>query len=198
MSTRELIAFFVFPLLFFSCSKKGQPETTLNRGMEGDGDFSTQNQAFNQGSDDFAGLGDPLRGDFNQGDPLAPRDPALSAFDDPLNVIRPFDPVYFGFDQYNITASERIKIAEIAEFLNQNKEARLLIEGYCDWKGTPDYNKSLGDRRATTVKDYLVELGSDATRIEVISIGDELAIPNATSEQARLDRRATFVVSKGS
>ena len=135
MNTRVLIAFFVFPLLFYSCSKKGQPETTLNRGMESEGDSSKQNQAFNQGSDDFAGFGDPLRGDFNQGDPLAPRDPALSAFDDPLNVIRPFDPVYFGFDQYNITASERTKIAEIAEFLNQNKEARLLIEGYCDWKG---------------------------------------------------------------
>ena len=74
----------------------------------------------------------------------------------------------------------------------------MFIEGYCDWKGTPDYNKSLGDRRATTVKDYLVELGCDVNRIEVISIGDELATPNASSEQARLDRRATFVVSKGS
>ena len=72
-----------------------------------------------------------------------------------------------------------------------------LVEGYCDWKGTPNYNKSLGDRRATTVKEYLIELGCEANRIEVISLGDELAIPDADSEQSRLDRRATFVVSKG-
>ena len=181
-----------------SCSKKTQPETILNRGGDSvKSDQSGNNNGFNNGIDDLAGLGDPLRGDFNEGDPLAPRDPTLSAFDDPLNVIRPFEPVYFGFDQYNISANERAKITEIAEFLKTNQSARLLIEGYCDWKGTPDYNKSLGDRRATTVKEYLVELGCDGSRIEIISIGDELAIPNATSDQARLDRRATFVVSKG-
>jgi len=186
-------------LLFLvsSCSKKVDPETTLNRDGANSGNSNEQAFDFNDGADDLVGLGDPLRGTFNEPDPLAPRDPALSAFDDPLNVIRPFDPVFFGFDQYNLSATERSKIAEIAEFMKENSQARLLIEGYCDWKGTPDYNKSLGDRRATTVKDYLVELGCDGSRIEVISLGDELAIPNADSEQSRLDRRATFVVSKG-
>ena len=81
--------------------------------------------------------------------------------------------------------------------MKSNIRARLLIEGYCDWKGTPDYNKSLGDRRATTVKNYLIELGCEASRIEAISLGDEVAVPNADAEQARLDRKTTFVVSKG-
>ena len=180
-----------------SCAKKAQPETTLNR--EGDSSINSNSgeNGFNEGADDLAGLGDPLRGDFDNTDPLALRDPSLSAFDDPLNVIRPFDPVFFGFDQYNITATERPKISEIADFMKSNVNARLLVEGYCDWKGTPNYNKSLGDRRATTVKEYLIELGCEANRIEVISLGDELAIPDADSEQSRLDRRATFVVSKG-
>jgi peptidoglycan-associated lipoprotein len=182
--------------LFSSCSKKAQPETTLNR--DGDNASGSGTSGFNDGAEDFAGLGDPLSGDLGEFDPLAPRDSGLSAFDDPLNVIRPFEPVFFGFDQYNVNASERPKISEIAEFMKSNVKARLLIEGYCDWKGTPDYNKSLGDRRATTVKQYLVELGCDGNRIEVISLGDELAVPNATSDQSRLDRRATFVVSKGS
>jgi peptidoglycan-associated lipoprotein len=195
------VSFFVtiqIVILFFaSGAKKAQPETTLNR----EGDSSTNSNSgengFNDGADDLAGLGDPLRGDFDNTDPLALRDPSLSAFDDPLNVIRPFDPVFFGFDQYNITATERPKISEIADFMKSNVNARLLVEGYCDWKGTPNYNKSLGDRRATTVKEYLIELGCEANRIEVISLGDELAIPDADSEQSRLDRRATFVVSKG-
>ena len=195
------VSFFVtiqIVILFFSsCAKKAQPETTLNR--EGDNSINSNSggNGFNDGADDLAGLGDPLRGDFDNTDPLALRDPALSAFDDPLNVIRPFDPVFFGFDQYNITATERPKISEIADFMKSNLNARLLVEGYCDWKGTPNYNKSLGDRRATTVKEYLIELGCEANRIEVISLGDELAIPDADSEQSRLDRRATFVVSKG-
>ena len=55
-----------------------------------------------------------------------------------------------------------------------------------------DYNKSLGDRRATTVKEYLIELGCEANRIEVISLGDELAIPDADSEQSRLDQKSHF------
>ena len=122
----------------------------------------------------------------------------MDAFSDPLNTIRPFDPVYFGFDQYNIDSTERGKLSEIADFLKTNPKAKLLIEGYCDWKGTPAYNKSLGDRRATTVKSYLVDLGADQSRIETVSIGDESAIPNAVAEQARLDRRAAFVVTKGS
>jgi len=195
------VSFFVtvqIVILFLSsCAKKAQPETTLNR--EGDSSINSNSgeNGFNEGADDLAGLGDPLRGDFGNTDPLALRDPSLSAFDDPLNVIRPFDPVFFGFDQYNITATERPKISEIADFMKSNVNARLLVEGYCDWKGTPNYNKSLGDRRATTVKEYLIELGCEANRIEVISLGDELAIPDADSEQSRLDRRATFVVSKG-
>ena len=122
----------------------------------------------------------------------------MDAFSDPLNTIRPFDPVYFGFDQYNIDSTERGKLSEIADFLKTNPKAKLLIEGYCDWKGTPAYNKSLGDRRATTVKSYLMDLGADQSRIETVSIGDESAIPNAVAEQARLDRRAAFVVTKGS
>jgi peptidoglycan-associated lipoprotein len=189
------------PLIVFlfasSCAKKVQPETTLSRGGANLEESNDPSLGFNDGSDDLAGLGDPLRGSFDETDPLAPRDPALSAFDDPLNVIRPFDPVFFGFDQYNINSTERDKITEIADFMKSNSQARLLIEGYCDWKGTPDYNKSLGDRRATTVKKYLVELGCEGNRIEVISIGDEVAVPNADTEQSKLDRRATFVVSKG-
>ena len=184
-------------LLFSSCSKKIDPDTSLIRNKGSDIDSTTGVGGFNSGTgDDFSIAGDPLLG-IND-DLLAPRGNALDAFSDPLNTIRPFEPVYFGFDQYNINASERDKLTEIATFLKDNPKARLLVEGYCDWKGTPAYNKSLGDRRATTVKSYLTDLGADQSRIETVSIGDESAIPNADGEQAKLDRRAAFVVTKGS
>lgn len=184
-------------LLFLSCSKKIDPETSLIRN-NGSNSTTASEDGFNNGSqDDFSLAGESLEGTFDN-DLLAPRSPSLDAFSDPLNTIRPFEPVYFGFDQYNINQSERGKLAEIADFLKTNPKAKLLIEGYCDWKGTPAYNKSLGDRRATTVKAYLTDLGGDPLRIETVSIGDENAIPNADGAQAKLDRRAAFVVTKGS
>ena len=116
----------------------------------------------------------------------------------PFNVARPFEPILFDFDQYNIAQSEREKVVQVANFLKQNPNAHLLIEGYCDWKGTPAYNKSLGERRASNIKEFLIELGADQNRIDTLSIGDESAIPNATKDQARLDRRADFVITKDS
>ena len=184
-------------LLGLGCAKKIEPDTNLNRGKSAsEEEFSDPSRGFNSGTDDLSPSGSDLQGTLGN-DLLVPRDSALDAFSDPLNVIRPFDPVYFGFDQYNVSATERPKLVEISKFIQSNPKARLLIEGYCDWKGTPEYNKSLGDRRATTVKDYLVELGADEGRIDTVSIGDESALPNATGDQARLDRRAAFVVTKG-
>lgn len=197
MKTSRLTSLFVLSaILLGGCAKKNDPQTTLNRSSDGSSS-SAGASGFNQG-DEFSELGTPLRGNLTDSDLLEPRDAALEGFSDPLNTIRPFDAVLFGFDQYNLSAEERPKLQEIAEFMQSNVNARLLIEGYCDWKGTPEYNKSLGDRRATTVKNYLIELGSDSNRIDTVSIGDETAIPNADNTQARLDRRAAFVVTKGS
>ena len=193
---RTAASFLLFFLGFSSCSKKLDPDTTLIRNSDNSTEIDSADSLRNLPGDEFSPAGDPLIG--VNSDLLAPRNKDLDAFNDPLNTIRPFDPIYFGFDQYNINSSERDKLAGIAEFLNTNPKAKLLIEGYCDWKGTPAYNKSLGDRRATTVKSYLMDLGADQSRIETVSIGDENAIPNADGEQAKLDRRAAFVVTKGS
>ncbi len=194
--SKTAASFLLFFLGFSSCSKKLEPDTTLIRNSDNSTGIDSADSLRNLPGDEFSPAGDPLIG--VNSDLLAPRNKDLDAFNDPLNTIRPFDPIYFGFDQYNINSSERDKLAGIAEFLNTNPKAKLLIEGYCDWKGTPAYNKSLGDRRATTVKSYLMDLGADQSRIETVSIGDENAIPNADGEQAKLDRRAAFVVTKGS
>ena len=130
------------------------------------------------------------------GDGLAPQDPFWG--DNLANGERPFEPIFFGFDQYSIGADERAKLQDVANYLDSNPEARILIEGYCDWKGTPAYNKSLGDRRASSVKQYLVDLGADTNRVDVLSMGDEFATPNADSTTSALERKAHFVVLGGS
>ena len=130
------------------------------------------------------------------GDGLAPQDPFWG--DNLANGERPFEPIFFGFDQYNIGADERAKLQDVANYLDSNPEARILIEGYCDRKGTPAYNKSLGDRRASSVKQYLADLGADTNRVDVLSMGDEFATPNADSTTSALERKAHFVVLGGS
>jgi len=142
-------------------------------------------------------VGQPVAGLLGTPDLLQPRNPNHELFSDPGNSIRPFEAVYFDFDQFNLSPEERGKVIELAGFLAENRDARLLIEGYCDWKGTPAYNKSLGERRANTIMHYLIELGSDPRRIDTLSIGDEAAIPQALEDQTRLDRRAEFVIYKG-
>jgi len=190
---KRLNAFWLGLLVFSfgSCKKNTDPDSTLNRGGAG----SEDGVGFNAGADDFAQGGDLINNPLND-DILSQRNPNLEAFSDPDNVIRPFDPVYFGFDQYNLAAAERSKVKEVADFMQKSPKASVIIEGYCDWKGTPEYNKSLGDRRASTVKNYLVDLGCDASRIEVISIGDEKSVPNASSVEAKADRRAQFLILK--
>ena len=142
-------------------------------------------------------VGQPVAGLLGTPDLLQPRNPNHELFSDPGNSIRPFEAVYFDFDQFNLSPEERGKVIELAGFLAENRDARLLIEGYCDWKGTPAYNKSLGERLANTIMQYLIELGSDPRRIDTLSIGDEAAIPQALENQTRLDRRAEFVIYKG-
>ena len=142
-------------------------------------------------------VGQPVAGLLGTPDLLQPRNPEHELFSEPGNSIRPFEAVYFDFDQFNLSPEERGKVIELAGFLAENRDARLLIEGYCDWKGTPAYNKSLGERRANTIMQYLVELGADPRRIDTLSIGDEAAIPQALENQTRLDRRAEFVIYKG-
>jgi outer membrane protein OmpA-like peptidoglycan-associated protein len=178
------------------CSRTATPKSELSRSPETD---TVNGLLIDRGEEQnfVSPVGEPLSGLLGTPDLLLPRDPDHEKFMDPANSIRPFEAVYFAFDQFNLPPEERPKVIEIAEFLTENREARLLIEGYCDWKGTSGYNKALGERRANSVKQYLVELGADPRRIDTLSIGDETSIPQALADQASLDRRAEFVLSKG-
>jgi peptidoglycan-associated lipoprotein len=102
--------------------------------------------------------------------------------------------VYFDTDKSSIAPSERTKVTEAAEYLKGNPKDKLLVEGYCDWRGTREYNLALGDRRASGVKQYLEDLGVDPERVQTISHGDLMAEENASPETMKQDRRAAQVV----
>jgi peptidoglycan-associated lipoprotein len=82
-------------------------------------------------------------------------------------------PVYFDFDKSDIKPSESGKLSNIGPFLAQHAELRVLLEGHCDERGSSEYNIGLGDKRARTVKAWLVNYGISDKRIEVTSYGKE-------------------------
>ena len=105
-------------------------------------------------------------------------------------------PVYFGFDSSSVGASERSKLQQAAEYLEQNSEHRLLVEGHCDWHGTSEYNLVLGDRRANSIGDYLDTLGITPERIEKLSKGSLEATSGLSRELSSQNRRADLIVLK--
>jgi len=90
--------------------------------------------------------------------------------------------VYFDFNKADIRADQRDGLAHSAEFLKQNPEIKLTIEGNCDSRGSTEYNLVLGDRRASAVKTYLVQLGISADRINTVSYGKEKPICTEENE----------------
>lgn len=81
--------------------------------------------------------------------------------------------IYFDFDKSSIRPDAREILKANAEIFVKNGEAKIVIEGYCDERGTAEYNMALGERRAQEAKQYLVNLGINASRIETISYGEE-------------------------
>jgi peptidoglycan-associated lipoprotein len=104
--------------------------------------------------------------------------------------------VYFDFDQSAIKSGERSKLVDAVKYLKDNPTKKLLLQGHCDWRGTDEYNLSLGDRRAQGVKNYLVKAGIEADRLETLSKGSLEASKNGTADQMDHDRRVDLDVKK--
>ena len=106
-------------------------------------------------------------------------------------------PIYFSYDKENIGTSEKRKLDQVANYLNSNPEIGLIIEGNCDERGSLEYNRSLGERRAIAVKDYLVSSGIATERLRTISYGEEKPVATGTGEAVfSKNRRADLVVAK--
>jgi peptidoglycan-associated lipoprotein len=124
---------------------------------------------------------------------LQQRDPNI--IEDANSIRGMFQPVYFDFDSSNIKASERSKLQDAAKYLKDHPEQRLLLEGHADWRGTAEYNLSLGDRRANASKKYLASI-APVERVETLSKGSLDASQNADDATMAKDRRVDIVILK--
>lgn len=99
--------------------------------------------------------------------------------------------VYFDFDKYTVDAKERSKLDGIA---GRAKSTKLIIAGYTDQSGTEEYNLGLSDRRAQSVREYLVRSGSTQTNVEVLALGEQNANQSASTREAMSSDRKAIVV----
>jgi len=107
--------------------------------------------------------------------------------------------VYFDYDSSVVKTSHRAKIEEVAVYLKSSSAAdqKILIEGHCDERGTEEYNRALGERRALSLREYLVRLKISPDRIRTISYGeDRPADPGHTEASWSKNRRGEFILLK--
>ena len=88
-------------------------------------------------------------------------------------LIKVGDRVLFGYDSSELDDDDRAILNNQSKFLNQNPSLKVTIQGHCDERGTREYNLALGEKRASSVKDYLISLGINSERISVVSYGKE-------------------------
>jgi len=103
--------------------------------------------------------------------------------------------IFFAYDQSLLSEEAQRILKKNAEWLRVRPEAQILIEGHCDERGTVEYNLALGERRAQSVKDYLVNLGISKDRLLTISYGKEKPFAFGHTEEAwAQNRRAHFLL----
>jgi peptidoglycan-associated lipoprotein len=104
--------------------------------------------------------------------------------------------VYFDFDRSSVKASEAAKVQEVASrFQMEDPGTDLLIEGHADERGTEEYNRALGERRALALREMLVSLGVPAERIHPVSFGEDKPAELGHDEAAwSKNRRGEFIL----
>ena len=105
------------------------------------------------------------------------------------------DRVFFDTDRSELKPQARSTIEALAAWMNEHPSVALTVEGHADERGTREYNLALGERRANSVRDYLVALGVSSNRLGTIGYGKERpAVPGSNESAWAQNRRAVFVV----
>jgi peptidoglycan-associated lipoprotein len=105
------------------------------------------------------------------------------------------DTIYFDFDKSTISSAERAKLDAVSEWFKANPGDALFLAGHADKRGTPEYNRALGERRALAVREYLVGLGLPAASLYTNSYGsDRPAVDGDTEEAYAKNRRVEIGV----
>jgi len=171
----SLVTTFAAALLLAACSTP--EDNTASTGGSGSTGTGTTSQSSNSGSTTSS----------------IPQPPAGSQEQLTVDV---GDRVFFDYDQYNIRADQRDTVQALAAWLDTYPSVTLTVEGHADERGTREYNLALGERRANSVRDYLVALGINPARLSTVSYGEERpAVLGSNDSSWAQNRRGVFVVN---
>ena len=105
--------------------------------------------------------------------------------------------VFFDYDSYDLRPDAKANASQAASYLNAHSAIKVLIGGYCDERGSAEYNLALGENRANAAKTALVNAGVPASRIRVVSYGKEKQFCTEQNESCwQQNRRAQFSMDK--
>lgn len=179
-------------LLVTACAKKEivtepDPSQSYASGEQDRPDNATASGELGQ----QAGIEEATLAKTNRDDQLAlsARSKEIKAFEN--------ENIHFEFDSARLTAEAQEILRKKAQYLQENPDISVTIQGHCDDRGTNEYNLALGERRALSAQAYLMTLGVDEPRLNTVSYGEESPLVPGTSDEARAkNRRAHFVVKK--
>jgi peptidoglycan-associated lipoprotein len=105
------------------------------------------------------------------------------------------DRILFDTDRFNVDVEDQATLQRQAQWLARYPNARVIVEGHADERGTRDYNLALGERRANSAKNYLVSIGVDSGRIQTVSYGKERPSAVGSDEQSWAQNRRAVTVT---
>ena len=165
-------------------------ESSMN-GANSDGDLNEHMGIYLEDSFDF-NLNETRNDDWKlfTAEPMPSRNVPIEEVED-----RNWGPIHFALNQSFIGETERKKLELLADYLTRNTRFITIIEGHCDKRGSDEYNRSLGEKRAIAVRDYLTSLGVNDSRMQTLSYGEEKLIDNGETEKAHTrNRRVEFII----
>jgi len=105
------------------------------------------------------------------------------------------DTIHFAYDSSVVPSADKSKVADVAKYLKENAQAAVRVEGNCDERGTEEYNRSLGERRALAAREELVRQGIGPDRVDTISYGEDKPVDSGHKESAwKQNRRDDFIL----
>lgn len=105
--------------------------------------------------------------------------------------------IYFDYDSFSLSGEAKSILTQKASVMKQFSQLRVIIEGHCDERGTEEYNLALGERRARAAYEFLLNLGVNASQMEMVSFGKLHPAVSGSGESAwSKNRRDEFKVSK--
>jgi peptidoglycan-associated lipoprotein len=173
-------------LVLMGCGTSGEVEDEADTGVSTSAAGGATSSASTSGVGASGGANGESLGEAFSGNPL----------DNPNSLLAK-RVVYFDFDQSDIRGEFRDVIKAHAEYLANNANASVTLEGHADERGTREYNIALGERRANAVQRMLTLQGAAASQIRVVSYGEERPAALGHDEASlALNRRVEFIYNR--